>query len=303
MNQIPTSPNFPPSFFRVTVKGLFVKDGKLLLLKEPLKLSGKWELPGGGLDFGEDIHEGLRREIEEEMHLKVKSISKNPVYAWPWRYEKSRNLDWYYSLVLVYKIEFENLDFTPTNSCEEIGFFSKEELNDIELCKQTNGLKDYFDSKEISFEENDVNKETDDAVYFFTPKFYALDNFAAYTVQIWGHVFPTSEHVYQWKKYVISRPDLAQAILEAGSPSAVKKISDANKEGVDPEFRNKKVQIMEEILRAKANQHETVVRVLKETGSKRIIENSPMDDFWGIGSGNGQNMLGVLWMKIRDELV
>lgn len=57
------SKNFPDSFFRVTVKGLYVCDGKLLLLKESKKLSGQWELPGGGLDFGEEIHVGLKREI------------------------------------------------------------------------------------------------------------------------------------------------------------------------------------------------------------------------------------------------
>ena len=46
---------------------LVFKDGKILLLKESPKLSGTWELPGGGLDFGENIYEGLKREIEEDL--------------------------------------------------------------------------------------------------------------------------------------------------------------------------------------------------------------------------------------------
>jgi hypothetical protein len=37
-------------------------------------------------------------------------------------------MDWYYSLVLGYEIEVENLDFIPSDECEEIGFFSKAEL-------------------------------------------------------------------------------------------------------------------------------------------------------------------------------
>ena len=65
------SKDFPDSFYRVTVKGLMVKDGKLLLLKESNNLSGQWELPGGGLDFGEDIHSALKREIEEEAGIKA----------------------------------------------------------------------------------------------------------------------------------------------------------------------------------------------------------------------------------------
>ena len=151
---------------------------------------------------------------------------------------------------------------------------------------------------------NDFNKETEDAIYFFTPKFYALDNFSAYVVQIWGETFPTSEHAYQWKKYAVSNPELAAQILRAASPSDVKKISDAHKEIVPLEFQENKVHIMEEILRAKANQHEKVRRVLLATGTKRIIESSPVDDFWGIGAEhNGQNILGELWMKLRSELV
>jgi domain of unknown function (DUF1768) len=34
-----------------------------------------------------------------------------------------------------------------------------------------------------------------------------------------------------------------------------------------------------------------------------IVEDSPKDDFWGWGSNrNGQNNLGKLWMKLREEL-
>jgi 8-oxo-dGTP diphosphatase len=143
------SKDFPDSFYRVTVKGLVVQDGKILLLKESEKLSGKWELPGGGLDFGEDLHSGLKREIEEETGLIVKSIADRPTYVWTWRFEKSRGLDFFYSLVLAYKIELANLDFKPTDECQEIGFFSKEEFDTIDLYKQTNGLKQYFNPNDF----------------------------------------------------------------------------------------------------------------------------------------------------------
>lgn len=149
MSLIPESKNFPACFHRVTIKGLVVKDGKILLLKESSQLSGKWELPGGGLDFNEDIHTGLTREIEEEMGVKVKSIEKRPMYVWTWRFENERNMDWYYSLVVAYKIELESFDFKITDECEDIQFFSKEELEDIELCWQTNGLKTIFNPKDF----------------------------------------------------------------------------------------------------------------------------------------------------------
>lgn len=144
MSSHPKSQYFPESFHRVTVKALVVKDDKILLIKESPELSGEWELPGGGLDFGEEIHEGLKREVEEEMGVKVKSIEDRPMYVWTWRFENKRGMDWYYSLVVGYKVEFESLDFKTTEECEEIGWFSKEELENINLCWQTNGLKKVF---------------------------------------------------------------------------------------------------------------------------------------------------------------
>ncbi len=150
-----SSKNFPDSFFRVTVKGLYYKDGKILLVKESDELSGKWEMPGGGLDFGEDIIAGLKREIQEETGLVVTKVSKRPLYVWSWRFEDCRDMDWYYSLVIAYRIELENLDFTPSDECVEMRFFSKEDLQDAELYKQTNHLKTIFDPADFTEETYD----------------------------------------------------------------------------------------------------------------------------------------------------
>lgn len=153
-----------------------------------------------------------------------------------------------------------------------------------------------------NFLGNDFNKETEDAIYFYTPIFYALDNFSSHIIEIWGKKFQTAEHAYQWKKFENSNSEIAEAIFNAKSPGAVKKIADAYKADVSPEFHEIKIEIMEEILRAKTHQHEKVRRVLRESGSKTIIENSPIDNFWGAGpEGLGKNILGNLWMKIRNS--
>ena len=155
----------------------------------------------------------------------------------------------------------------------------------------------------IQFPGNELNKETNDSVYFYTPAFYALDNFSAHVVKIWGRKFRTAEHAYQWKKYADSAPGIAEQIFSAASPTEVKKISDANKTKADANFSELKFEVMEEILRAKTIQHEDVPAMLRETGNRQILENSPTDGVWGIGiDGTGQNMLGTIWMKIRREL-
>ncbi len=154
----------------------------------------------------------------------------------------------------------------------------------------------------MEINNNERNSETDNEIYFYTPVFYVLDNFSAYVVEIWGTKFPTAEHAYQWNKFFVVQPEIAEEILHASSPSAVKKISDLHKSKVPAVWHENKLQIMEEILTAKANQHEKVQRMLKASGGKKLIENSPIDDYWGAGvDGTGQNMLGKLWMKVRGK--
>ena len=155
----------------------------------------------------------------------------------------------------------------------------------------------------IPLSSDGLNKETDDAVYFYTPAFDALNNFSAHQIEIWGKCFPTAEHAYQWRKFSDAKAEIARQILEAGSPEEAQQTAHQNKRLVPKEWHEKKVSIMEEILQAKQAQHETVRDALKRSGIRKIIENSPVDNFWGDRpKGNGQNMMGVLWMKIRSSL-
>ena len=82
------------------------------------------------------------------MGLMVKKMSKQPVYVWTHLYEKKRNMDWYYSLVLAYQVWFEDLNFKPTEECEEIGFFSLDEMRNMPITGQVGGLLDV-----INFED------------------------------------------------------------------------------------------------------------------------------------------------------
>ena len=68
--------------FHITVKAIVVYHHKILILKRIRPSSdglGYWELPGGGLEYGETPHEALIRELKEETKLDIKII--NPVYT------------------------------------------------------------------------------------------------------------------------------------------------------------------------------------------------------------------------------
>jgi len=142
------SPDFPDSFHRVTVKGVYVKDGKVLMSHDFVSPDDPvWELPGGGLDFGEPIVEGLKRGIEEEMGLEVTWIADKPTYVYASKKEQWRGMDWYYVLVLIYQIDIKTLDcLKKTDECRDIKFFTKEELlSEPTLNDQIQGFAERFD--------------------------------------------------------------------------------------------------------------------------------------------------------------
>ena len=96
------------------------------------------------------------------------------------------------------------------------------------------------------------------------------------------------------------RNAIAKQILEVGSPEEAQQIAHKHKLLMPKDWHKRKVAVMEAILRAKLAKHETVRDALKRSGNRTIIENSPTDGFWGCGKdGNGKNMMGALWMKLR----
>lgn len=68
--------------FHITVKGIVVLNNQILLLKRVQPSSdglGYWELPGGGLEYGETPNQALVRELKEETGLDI--IILKPAYT------------------------------------------------------------------------------------------------------------------------------------------------------------------------------------------------------------------------------
>jgi 8-oxo-dGTP diphosphatase len=75
-NAVPTRPQRKyPALPMVGVGGVVIRDARALLIRrgsEPLR--GEWSIPGGILELGESLTEGVARELLEETGLKVRVL-------------------------------------------------------------------------------------------------------------------------------------------------------------------------------------------------------------------------------------
>ena len=65
--------------YSVSVAGVIVDDeGRALIIQR--RDNGHWEPPGGILEHGETVEDGLRREVYEETGLKIEPVSLTGIY-------------------------------------------------------------------------------------------------------------------------------------------------------------------------------------------------------------------------------
>ncbi len=61
--------------FNLRVYGLWIDDDKILINEEIIRGKPYIKFPGGGLDYGEGIIDGLKREFIEELNIPVEILS------------------------------------------------------------------------------------------------------------------------------------------------------------------------------------------------------------------------------------
>lgn len=142
----------------------------------------------------------------------------------------------------------------------------------------------------------------DTKTLFYEREFYMFSNYSSFMVEYKGVLWTTSEHAYQAAKF--TDPAIIEDIKRARSSHDAFRLSRANADSVRPEWDDLKLSVMEEIVRAKLEQHPIIREKLIETAKGEIVEDSPVDSFWGWGPGqDGDNHLGRIWMKLRGEIV
>jgi len=141
-----------------------------------------------------------------------------------------------------------------------------------------------------------------------TIKFYKINdpygfmsNFAHYSFTVNGLLWPTSEHYFQAHKF--GNEAYREKIRTAKKPGDAFRLGQEKKELRLPNWEGYRVKLMKDALIYKFTQNAEIREQLLATGDEELVENSPVDYFWGCGAdGSGENMLGKLLVDVREML-
>jgi len=127
-----------------------------------------------------------------------------------------------------------------------------------------------------------------------------------YPLRVNGVVFGSSEALYQACRYP-ARVEWQAAIARQTSPMIAKRMAKKREwaENQRLDWGEIREAVMAWVLRVKLAQHpERMKAILKESGTRIIVEKSRKDDFWGAVLGEdgilaGKNRLGFLLCALR----
>jgi len=124
-----------------------------------------------------------------------------------------------------------------------------------------------------------------------------LSNFTLCVVELDGVVYPSTENAYQAAKTVSIEE---RKPFETSTPGQAKRLG--RSVSLRDDWESEKLIVMEYLNRQKFSKA-PFKSMLLATGMREIQEgNTWGDTFWGVCNGRGENNLGKLIMRIREEL-
>lgn len=132
----------------------------------------------------------------------------------------------------------------------------------------------------------------------FKGEYEFLSNFSPSRVFYDGFIYPTVEHAFQASKsmYYNERVEIANA----STPGQAKRLG--RKVQLRPLWNDIRIPIMTQLVWEKFAICELQIKLLA-TGNEELVEvNWWHDIFWGVCNGEGENNLGKILMKIRQDI-
>lgn len=125
-----------------------------------------------------------------------------------------------------------------------------------------------------------------------------LSNFWPVDIEYEGVRYPSTEHAFQAAKSL--ETEERKKIARLSSPDQAKKAG--RKLVCRSDWESVRIQVMLEVLRLKFKDPDLREKLLA-TGNQPLVEGNWWGDvFWGVCRGQGQNHLGKLLMRVRQEI-
>ncbi|HZQ22851.1 MAG TPA: NUDIX hydrolase [Terriglobales bacterium] len=120
----------------VGVGAIVIENDRVLLIKRGhAPLLGEWSIPGGVLEVGETLRQGVMREAREETGLRVEPAELLGVYDRVLRDDSNAVL--YHYVLIDFLCRRINGTLQASGDAAEVRWFSPEELPDLKLAPDT----------------------------------------------------------------------------------------------------------------------------------------------------------------------
>ncbi|MBD2457889.1 NADAR family protein [Nostoc sp. FACHB-87] len=138
-------------------------------------------------------------------------------------------------------------------------------------------------------------------IYFYSTReqYGCFSNFSDHGFVLDDLYWYTSEHYFQAQKFVGTFH--LEKIRLVKTPKEAAKMGRERSRPLRQDWEQVKDSIMKKAVLCKFTTHTDIREILLSTGNDEIVENSPIDYYWGCGAdGSGKNMLGIILMEVRD---
>ena len=143
-------------------------------------------------------------------------------------------------------------------------------------------------------------------IYFYKVDrdYGCFSNFSPHPIELAGKIWATVEHYYQAHKFLGTKFEYLMAEIHAApTPELAAQIGRSLDYQPHPEWCLHKQGVMYRAVWQKFATHADLRGILLATTGTEIIEDSPVDYFWGCGvDRSGQNHLGQILMQVREEM-
>jgi 8-oxo-dGTP diphosphatase len=122
----------------VGIGGVVIHDGRAVLIRrgsEPLR--GEWSIPGGMLELGETLEQGVERELWEEVGLRVHVVGFievfDRIYFDPNQPEGTREAPRFHYVIVDFLVELLSGEAKAGSDVTDVAWAREEELDGFEM--------------------------------------------------------------------------------------------------------------------------------------------------------------------------